>query len=219
VGFVGSSAILGETASLAVGSALAHKLKGNESVAFAFFGDAALEEGAFWESVNFAVLYQLPIVFVCENNKLSTESHLSNRTSFGTSFVNKVSGFGMKAHQANGQDIFEVIESAKAGIERVRKNCEPVFLEFQTYRFQEHVGPYFDHQTKKLFRSKEQQLRDQVHDPKSIFKQTLVSAFGISKSKLESIWEVTEREIASIFMKLPSEKEIPDISFAFKDVY
>lgn len=218
VGFVGSSAILGQTAALAVGSALAHKFNKQNNVSFAFFGDAAMEEGATWEALNFAALYELPVVFVCENNRFSTESHLSNRVKPGTSFASKVSSFGVTSISAYGQDIFEVMEKAYESITRVRSRSEPAFLEFQTYRFREHVGPLYDFETPKKFRAKPEQIRDQTHDPKKLLRETLCNSFGIVDETLEATWESVEEEIINYFSSLNMNMNFPTAKDHERDV-
>jgi len=198
-GFLGSSAILGETIAIATGSALSHKISNNRKVAFAFFGDASLEEGSSWESFNFASLYSLPIVYVCENNNFSTESHISNRKKLGTNFVDKVSSFGIVAERVYGQDIFEVIVKSQDLIRHCREYSSPIFLEFETRRFNEHVGPLKDFESDKTFRSKQEQIHDSLQDPVDLLFRSLTKAFLIEEEVLKEVEERLTSKISLLF--------------------
>jgi pyruvate dehydrogenase E1 component alpha subunit len=201
VGFIGSSAILGETAAIATGSALSHKLNKSGNVVFAFFGDAGLEEGSSWESFNFASLYNLPIVYVCENNNYSTESHITNRLRSGTNFVNKVSSFGILSEKIYGQDLLEVLVRSQSLIEHCRESSSPVFLEFETRRFYEHVGPFKDFESNKTFRSKQEQIHDSLQDPVDLLFKSLTKAFSVEVGVLNEITDGVTKEVDGLFKK------------------
>jgi TPP-dependent pyruvate/acetoin dehydrogenase alpha subunit len=217
-GFVASSAILGQAISLATGSALGHKLNASSNVSFCFFGDAALEEGVAWESFNFASLNDLPVVFVCENNGLSTESHLFNRKKEGTSFVGRVSSFGIMSDVFYGQDLLDIVTISKRFVNHVRVNQQPVFLEFNTYRFLEHVGPNFDWQSEKGFRSYQEQKKDLIHDPVRIYRATLVEAFDIESEIVNRLESTVESNIVEIFNQSRVVGQIPNYEDLIEDV-
>ena len=145
VGFLGSTPIVGSTIPIAVGAALGSVIRGIDSVTVAFFGDGAVEEGVFHESLNFAFLKQLPVVFVCENNFYSVFSPLEVRQPAGRDIFQLAQGHGMEAHLGDGNDVVQVYEMAGRAIHKARTGGGPTFLEFQTYRWREHVGPYYDH--------------------------------------------------------------------------
>ncbi|MDE1145072.1 MAG: thiamine pyrophosphate-dependent dehydrogenase E1 component subunit alpha [Azospirillaceae bacterium] len=153
-GFIISSAILGQTVATAVGSALAFAMDGTDAVAVSFFGDATLEEGVFYESLNFAALHHLPVLLVCENNLYSTESPADVRQPPGSSLCGRVRSFGVTADQVDGNDVAAVFKAAAAARLRARAGGGPVFLECMTYRWREHVGPAFDHESGRTYRSK-----------------------------------------------------------------
>jgi len=144
VGFMGSTAIVGNTIPVAVGLALAFKIKRSLSISCAFFGDGAVEEGAFYESVNFAVLHKLPILFICENNLYSVYSGLGVRQPDGRKIHEMVSGMGIEVDHGNGNCILEVSQKVGEAKERILSGKGPQFLEFNTYRWREHCGPNFD---------------------------------------------------------------------------
>ncbi|MBP2328659.1 pyruvate dehydrogenase E1 component alpha subunit [Kibdelosporangium banguiense] len=143
-GFAASSAILGEMISVATGAAWALARQATGSIAVTFFGDGAAEEGVFHESLNFAALNRLPIIFVCENNGYSMSSPLSARQPPGTSILRWAQGLGVQGVPADGNDVFAVAAAAGEAARRVRAGEGPYFLELATYRWREHVGPNRD---------------------------------------------------------------------------
>ena len=138
-----ASPILSAMIPVAVGAALSFKMDSNHKVAVAIFGDAAIEEGAFAESVNFAVTNSLPVLFLCENNLYSTQTPLAVRQPASKIFE-RVSIPEMSAQQIDGNDACLVYEKIKIALDHVR-NKGPLFIECLTYRVREHVGPLFDY--------------------------------------------------------------------------
>lgn len=144
VGFMGSTAIVGNTIPVAVGLALEKKLTRKKSIACVFFGDGATEEGAFYESVNFAIIHSLPILFICENNLYSVYSGLEVRQPEDRKIYKMVRAMGISAQHGNGNDVEEVARKVKHAKTMILKSGGPQFLEFDTYRWREHCGPNFD---------------------------------------------------------------------------
>ena len=144
VGFMGSTAIVGNTIPVAVGLALEKKLTRKKSIACVFFGDGATEEGAFYESVNFAIIHSLPILFICENNLYSVYSGLEVRQPVDRKIYKMVRAMGISAQHGNGNDVEEVSRKVKHAKTMILKSGGPQFLEFDTYRWREHCGPNFD---------------------------------------------------------------------------
>jgi len=144
VGFMGSTAIVGNTIPVAVGLALEKKLTHKKSIACVFFGDGATEEGAFYESVNFAIIHSLPILFICENNLYSVYSGLEVRQPVDRKIYKMARAMGISAQHGNGNDVEEVARKVKQAKTMIMKSGGPQFLEFDTYRWREHCGPNFD---------------------------------------------------------------------------
>lgn len=142
VGMEGSSAIVAGIVPIATGAALAAKLQKNDKRIFVFVGDAAMEEGAVWESMNFAVLKKLPIVYVCENNYYSVCTPLAYRQAQGVELCQKAQGFGLHSVSIDGNNIFEVHEAAKAAIANIHAGHGPAFIEAHTYRWRGHHGAF-----------------------------------------------------------------------------
>src|SRR5207244_1287769 len=141
VGLIASSAILAQTIPVAVGSALAFKMDGSRRVAVTFFGDGAVDEGVFHESLNWAAVKRLPVVFVCENNLYATHSPLSVRLPRGTEIYRRAQMYEMSAEELDGNDVYAVYRSAQRAVTQCRRGRGPVFLECATYRWLESLGP------------------------------------------------------------------------------
>lgn len=163
VGMVAASAILAQTIPVAVGSALAFQMDRRPQVAVAFFGDGAVNEGVFHESLNFAAVRRLPVLFVCENNLYSTHSPLSVRLPKGTEIYRRAQGYQIPAEKVDGNDVFAVYRSARRAVERCRHGRGPVFIECATYRWLEHVGPLEDYD--RGYRTKEEAEAWKRKDP------------------------------------------------------
>ncbi|MFC1756640.1 thiamine pyrophosphate-dependent enzyme [Patescibacteria group bacterium] len=138
VNMMGSSSIVGSSIPLAAGSALASKLREDERVSVVFMGDGAVEEGAFWETLNFSVVHNLPIIFFCENNLYATHLHISKRQPKGE-IIDRVGSFGIKTFSVDGNDVEAVYQKATEAVS-VARGCVPVFIEAKTYRWREHWG-------------------------------------------------------------------------------
>jgi len=142
-GFMGSSAIVASCIPVAVGAAFANKRNKNGKIVGVFFGDGALDEGAFWESLNVACLMELPVLFVCEDNGFAV--HTSTRMRQGyKSITNIVSNFECNVYQEDTTDVERVYYLTIEAMESIRKTEKPTFMYFKCYRYLEHVGIYKD---------------------------------------------------------------------------
>ncbi|MBF0532484.1 MAG: thiamine pyrophosphate-dependent dehydrogenase E1 component subunit alpha [Candidatus Omnitrophica bacterium] len=143
VGFMGSSPIVAGSIPLGVGGALTNKFLGDKNVSVAFFGDGATDEGVFYESVNFATLYKLPMLFVCENNLFSTHMPDFKRQS-NTEVYQRIANFNINTKRVDGNNPVEIYQEAKTMIDRAKEGKGPSLLECMTYRWLAHVGPDHD---------------------------------------------------------------------------
>ena len=142
-GFHGAVPIVGATVPLAVGAAWAARLRGEDSLCAVFFGDGTFEEGVVHESLNFAVLHRLPVLFVCENNQYACYTALTERQP--PRQLHAVAGaHGCRVLTADGNDVEAVHRVAGEAVHHLRAGGEPVFLECMTYRWREHCGPNYD---------------------------------------------------------------------------
>ncbi len=156
VGMVATSAILGEMTAVAVGAALSFQMDQSDRVAVTFFGEGSLDEGAFYEALNYASIKKLPVLLACENNLYATESPMEVRQAPGSDLCERVRSFKVKASRIDGNDVLEVYNAAKAAVAALRRGEGPVFLECMTYRWREHVGPNFDHELNRTYRAREE---------------------------------------------------------------
>jgi TPP-dependent pyruvate/acetoin dehydrogenase alpha subunit len=143
-GFMGSTAIVANTIPVAVGLGLSLKLKNSDSISCVFFGDGAIEEGVFYESVNFAVVKNLPVLFVCENNLYSVYSNLEVRQPKGRKIHKMVNAMGIDSHHDDGNDVIKVFKKVSKLKDKIRSGYGPQFIELDTYRWREHCGPNYD---------------------------------------------------------------------------
>jgi TPP-dependent pyruvate/acetoin dehydrogenase alpha subunit len=140
VGMMSTSAIVAGIVPIANGAALASQMKGEERVIGVFFGDAAIEEGTFWESLNFSVLKKLPIIYLCENNFYSVCSPLDKRQPESVELFNKAAGFGINAMQIDATNVLNVYEAVLEATRLARNGEGPTFIENIAYRWRGHGG-------------------------------------------------------------------------------
>ncbi len=143
-GFVAATPIVGSTIPIAVGAALTSQLNKSNRVVVAFFGEAALEAGVLHESINFACVRRLPIIFACENNQYSVYSPLSVRQPENRSPSQAAAGHGIPTLLVDGNDVGAVSAAASEAMVLARAGAGPTFIEMSTYRLRQHCGPDFD---------------------------------------------------------------------------
>lgn len=143
-GVMGTSAVVGGTVPHAAGAALTFRMRGTDSVAVVSSGDGAVEEGVYHETLNFAALRKLPVIFVVENNLYATNTHIRDRQAL-PEIHRHAERFGMPGVVAEGNDVLVVYQEAERAVARARQGGGPTLLEFQTYRIMEHCGINEDH--------------------------------------------------------------------------
>ncbi len=187
--FYGGNAIVGGGLPLAVGLALAAKMQAKQQVTCCFFGDGAVAEGEFHESLNLAALWKLPVLFVCENNlyAMGTALKLSHAV---TDLAHKVSSYAMPAMPVDGMDVLAVETAAQNAAAAVRTGEGPYFLECRTYRFRAHS--MFDPE---LYRSKAEVEAWKQRDPITTFVQRMKERGCLTEADLEQIERDVAREI------------------------
>ncbi|NQU58867.1 MAG: thiamine pyrophosphate-dependent dehydrogenase E1 component subunit alpha [Rhodospirillales bacterium] len=217
VGLIATSAILGQMVAVASGAALAFKMDGEDRVATSFFGDATIEEGGFYESINYASISKLPVLYVCENNLYSTESPLSVRQPDGTDFCDRVRAFNVTAQSVDGNDVVAVYEAASKAVDQCRNGGGPVFLECKTYRWREHVGPDFDHDHGRTYRSVEELEHWMARCPILQSSERLVQQGLVTTDALKEIEDEAQKAINDCIAKA-KKAPWPDASTLFENV-
>ncbi|MBP3954261.1 thiamine pyrophosphate-dependent dehydrogenase E1 component subunit alpha [Gemmata sp. G18] len=143
-GVMGTSAVVGTTIANAAGYAYSLKLRRSDAVVVCFFGDGATEEGVFAETLNFAVLKRLPLLFVCENNGYAIHTSQAKRQGL-PDICARARAYGMPAERLDGNDVLTLRDKAESAIAKLRAGEGPQFIEATTYRWREHVGPGADY--------------------------------------------------------------------------
>jgi pyruvate dehydrogenase E1 component alpha subunit len=217
IGLPGSSAMVAGTIPLAVGAALAFSLQKRDSVSVAFFGDGATNEGTFYESLNFASLRKLPVIFVCENNFYSTHMPISACLA-DTDIYKKAEAFNLQSVRVDGNNVAEVFKVAKKAVEDARSGKGPTLIECMTYRWRGHVGPSYD--LNKGLRSKEELDYWMNRCPIKALEEFLIEQDFISISERNKIYEGIKEEIeeALVFAK-ESPYPDPDEDAVLSDVF
>lgn len=217
-GFIASSAILGETVAAAVGSALSIRMDDKDLVACAFFGDAVLEEGVFYESINYAAIQKLPVLLVCENNGFATESPMTVRQPENIDFCTRVAAFGFDTKRVDGNDVEAVYLAAQEAVASVRETSVPYFLECTTYRWCEHVGPYFDYELDRTYRTLEELEEWMAKCPVKKSAAALVAMGIASQTELDG-WEDDTRKAVEDDIARAYADPWPDPKNLFDNIY
>ena len=193
VGVLGTTPIVAGIIPIATGAAFGTKMKGEDNVTVAFFGDAATEEGVFFESLNFASLKKLPVLFVCENNFFSVYSPLSVRQPKERDNLSLMNSLGIKADKGDGNDVLEVYKLARKAVTHIRKGRGPYYLEFETYRLREHCGPNFDNDLG--YRSKKDFLKWEKKCPIGLFEKKLIKDRVLNLTQIANFKQNIQAEI------------------------
>ena len=180
LGLLGGNAIVAAQLTIAAGVALASQYRGEDSVTVCFFGDGAVDEGAFHESLNLASIWQLPVVYICENNQYSMGMAVQKAWAVD-SLLPRAAAYNMPGEQVDGMDVIAVYEAVKRAVERARRGEGPSLLEIKTYRFRGHsmTDPAY-YRT----REEEQQWRT-TRDPIGIFEKRLLEAQAATQAEFD----------------------------------
>jgi pyruvate dehydrogenase E1 component alpha subunit len=216
VGFLGSSAIVGNSIPIGVGSGLTHKLNRSDALSFIFLGDGAIEEGSFYESVNFSVVQELPTVYVCENNLYSVYTGLNQRQPTERNIYEMVNGMGIKSVKIETTNVLDCLNKTTEIIKLARTSKKPVFIEYDTYRWLEHCGPNDDDYLG--YRPQGELNKWKEKDPVSNLGKILTSDFGISDSEIQEIHDEIEIEVLAAFDQAKKDK-FPTLEQSQADVY
>jgi acetoin:2,6-dichlorophenolindophenol oxidoreductase subunit alpha len=192
MGLLGSSAIVAGTIPIAVGAALALSLKKSDGVAVAFFGDGAVGEGTFYESLNLASLKKLPVIFVCENNLYSTHMPLAACLA-ATEIYKKAEAFCLPGTRVDGNNVIDVYKAAREAVAAARRGEGPALIECLTYRWRGHVGPNYD--LDKGLRKQEELDFWMKKDPVKMLEASLLEQKILPASERDRIGREIDEEI------------------------
>lgn len=214
VGSLGESGITGSSIPIAVGAGLSAQVLKQDRVALSFFGDGAANQGVFYEALNLASVWKLPVIFLCENNQyaLSTPAH----TVTAGRICDRAHGFGLPGVRVeNGQDVLKVYDAVVEAAERARSGAGPTLVEVMTYRFREHSEglrinvDYRDAAEKEYWLSR---------DPIVLFRQMLIGKGIATAEEMDAVDAEIAREVEDcVTFTLESPDPLPNV--AFEDLY
>lgn len=210
-GFLGATPIVGSIIPVAVGTALGTLMKGESRISVVFIGDAATEEGVFSESLNFASLKKLPVLFVCENNFFSVYSPLSVRQPADRDNIAIAKAYGIYTDKGDGNDVMEIYKKSAKAVEHLRQGLGPAYIESDTYRWREHCGPNFDNNLG--YRTEAEYLKWRKRCPVENYITALKKEGILSDSNVEEMTKGIRTEIEEAFSfakssPFPTEKEL-----------
>ena len=216
VGFMGSTAIVGGTIPIGVGLALSFNLKNTGQISCVFLGDGATEEGVFYESVNFATLKNLPVLFICENNFYSVYSPLKVRQPRGRKIYEMAKAIGIDAEYGDGNNVMEVFNKVSAAIKKIRNGEGPYFFEFSTYRWREHCGPNFDNDLG--YRTIDEYSSWKEQDPLLLMESHLIENNILSADDVRKISDEQQQIVDEAFV-FAEESPFPKSEEIYTNVY
>jgi pyruvate dehydrogenase E1 component alpha subunit len=205
-------AVVGGHLPLATGIALAEQYRETDKIVLCFFGDGSTNIGYFHESLNLAGVWDLPVLWICENNQYGMGTTI-DRASAVPRMIDKATAYGMVGEQVNGMNIFEVYEATQKALKKIRDGQGPQFLEMLTYRFEGHsMGDPL------RYRTKEEVEKWRGDDPIGILERHLIDEKMADKDELEKIDAAVEQELEEA-VQYAEESPLPEPEALFEDIY
>jgi TPP-dependent pyruvate/acetoin dehydrogenase alpha subunit len=214
LGMLGANGIVGGGPPIAVGAAFSNRFRKTDRVAVTFFGDGASNEGSFHEAANMAGLYQLPVIFVCENNGYGEFTSQANHQAI-VDVADRAAGYGMPGVIVDGMDAVAVHEAAGVAIRRAREGAGPTLLECKTYRFYDHVGV---RGMGLNYRSDEELAQWQERDPITLLEMRLADLGVLSREAAANV-HAEIRAGVDAGVAFAESSPMPDPSTLLEDVY
>jgi pyruvate dehydrogenase E1 component alpha subunit len=192
IGSLGETSIVGSGLPVATGAALASKMRGDDRVSLCFFGDGASNQGTFHESLNLASIWQLPVVYVCENNGYGELTAAKDAISV-EDIAARAAGYSMPGVTVDGQDVLAVYEAVNEAVDRAREGGGPSLVETKTYRFENHsIGALIEHYRP----AEEVEYWRTERDPITLFRIVLLER-GFDEDQLDDLDRAVEEELAA----------------------
>jgi TPP-dependent pyruvate/acetoin dehydrogenase alpha subunit len=213
VGCLGETSIVGSGLPVATGAALGAKMQGLDRVAVCFFGDGGANQGTFHESLNLAAIWQLPVVYFCENNGYGVWTPFKD-TCAVEDVAMRAAGYNMPGHVVDGQDVVAVFEAVAAAVTLARQGGGPSLIEAKTYRYHGHSG---GPERSPVYRSAEEMARWEARDPILVLSQAL-PARGLSADVLAELRDEEQRAIDDAWA-FAAAAPYPAVEETFRDMY
>jgi pyruvate dehydrogenase E1 component alpha subunit len=214
LGFLGGHGIVGSHIPLAAGAGFAIKYRGGDQVSVCFFGEAAANIGAFHETLNMASLWELPVVFICENNGYGMGTAVA-RASAVQSLSVRGTAYDMPAEQVDGQNVFTVREAMDRAVERARTQSKPTLLEIRTYRYVGHSMSDAAHGT---YRTKDEVEEYRRRDPIILLSETMKQGGYLDQAQLDGLTQEVAAEVEDAY-QFADQAPDPDPAELEHDVY
>ena len=212
VGMLGANGVVGGGANLAVGAAIAARLRGTDQIAVCFFGDGASNRGPLHEAMNLAAVWNLPVIFFCENNQYASTTSVKTVMKI-EDIADRAAGYGMPGVIVDGNDVAAVYGEVVAWAERARNGGGPVLIEAKTYRMRGHfVGD------PQVYRSSDEVEAQKANDPIQRFERRLISERVLDEDGLERLKVEVEEELAAA-VQFGRESPLPEPEEALDDLY
>ncbi|MEE8388831.1 MAG: pyruvate dehydrogenase (acetyl-transferring) E1 component subunit alpha [Acidiferrobacterales bacterium] len=205
VNFMGGYALVGQPFPLAAGLALGAKHRGENQISICFLGDGANNQGTFHETMNMASVWELPVLFVCENNGYAIGTHIDRSTAVKDQYK-RVAAYDMKASQHDGMDIDAVMQAAAEAIKFVREEKKPYFIEFITYRYRGHSMS-----DAKTYRTREEEAEWEKRDPIKVYSARLKEAGLVTDADIKAMEKDIDNEIENDIIKFAEESPEPPV--------
>ena len=209
LGYFGSNGIVGAALGIAMGAALAAKLRGTGQVCVGFFGEGGANTGRTWESVNFAAVEKLPLIAFCENNQYAVETSIQRSAALDGSIANRAAGFGLPSVQVDGQDVCAVFRATVEARERAARGEGPSFIEALTYR-------YHGHNTGEIANYREEQEVEhwrRTRDPIERLRSALEAAGRLDFARYEALMDKA-KEVVEDSIRFAEESPVADAATA-----
>jgi TPP-dependent pyruvate/acetoin dehydrogenase alpha subunit len=213
VGILGANGIVGGGFGIATGAALSAQKRGTDQVAVCFFGDGASNQGIFFETMNFAAIWQLPIIYLCENNHYG-EYTATEKVTAGKCIADRATPFGIPSSQVDGSDAIAVYEATAEAVDRARTGGGPTLIECDTYRYRgHHVGDPGE-----SYRPKEEREEWLAKDPITRLREKIKTDQLASEAELDAEVREVESEVSNA-VEAAKIAEYPDVSEVKQHVY
>lgn len=208
----GGYAVVGGHLPLAVGIALAEQYKGTDNAVLAYLGDGSSNIGYFHESLNLAGVWQLPVVFIVENNQYGMGTAV-NRSTAAAKMLDRAPAYGMSGKEVDGMNIVAVYEAVGEALDAIRNGEGPQFLDVITYRFEGHsMGDPL------RYRTKDEVEKWREDDPIGILERRLEKEYDVSKEELDAIDDEVE-EVVEEAVRFAEESPLPEVETLFDNIY
>ena len=216
IGILGESGIVGSALPVAVGAALGSKMQGNDRVVVSFFGDGASNQGACHEAMNLASIWNLPVIFLCENNQYAVTTHFTDTVAV-ENISDRAQAYNMPGVLVDGQDIMAMYEVTREAVQRGRSGLGPTLIEARTYRYQEH-SEALNRILREEYRSEEELQEWKQRDPIDLFKALLIEQNIYSE---EEIYELQDNvaETVNDALEFARESPYPNEEDLLEDMY